>query len=417
MRISTAAAAAWRPWLVVTALLAPVVALGADEPLTFEHALVRVIEHHPSLQVLDLGRAALEAEAAQAALRPALTVGAEVENVAGTGELRGIDGAEWTLSLAGTLERGGKRALREAVAARRIDAQATRRAAAALALMTETAQRYLDVAAAREDIAIADSEARERDDWARLARQRSSAGAIPQVVPLMAEAAAAQARFERDRARLQQALAEQRLASLWGGSAASIADVDLYALPAAPDLPALIETVERNPSILALSDETRLREAQLRVAEASRIADPSWRAGIRRVEATNDLAVVADVTLPLQSRARAEPLVRAQRAELDAIAFERGADERRLASLVLEAHGVYVASRLTAERLRDDVLPRYDAASDAAARAWQSGALSPLEWSGLQDARFNARRARLAAAIAARRALIELQSLTAEPLR
>ncbi|MET0290984.1 MAG: TolC family protein, partial [Steroidobacteraceae bacterium] len=147
------------------ALLAPAAALSAAEPLTLERALARVVDHHPSLQALDLGRAALEADAQRAAQKPPLTLGAELENVAGTGARSSVNGAEWTLSLAGTLERGGKRALREALAARRIDAQATRRAASALALLTETAQRYLDVVAAQGELELATAEQGERERW------------------------------------------------------------------------------------------------------------------------------------------------------------------------------------------------------------------------------------------------------------
>jgi cobalt-zinc-cadmium efflux system outer membrane protein len=121
--------------------------------------------------------------------------------------------------------------------------------------------------------------------------------------------------------------------------------------------------------------------------------------------------------VPLNARARAEPETRAARAELDSLAFEREGSQRRLLGVLLEARGAYVNAREQVMRLRDELLPRYDEASSAAERAWRAGALGPLEWSELQNERLAARRTQLAAAIAARRALIEIQSLTAEPLR
>jgi outer membrane protein, heavy metal efflux system len=417
MWIRKAALAAWIALLCVQARITP-----AAEPLTLDVALARIVAQHPSLLALDLGTAALQAEAEHAAQAPPLTLGAEVENVAGTGVRSGIDGAEWTLTLAGVLERGGKRALRAALAARRIDAQASRRSSAALALLAEGAHRYLDVVAADGEVLLAREELRDRERWRDLAQQRSDAGATPAATPLLAEANAARARFELERASTQRVLAWQRLALLWGalpGEAESgeLAANDVLALPPAPQVNGLQALLARNPELAAFSADTRLRESRLRLLEAARATDVSWHAGLRRLEDGDDWALVAGVSLALDARSRAEPEVRAARAELEALAFEREAGGRRLLGLLLEAQGMYVAARLQVERLRDDVLPRYDAANSAAERAWRAGALSPLEWSELQNERLAARRTQLAAALAARRALIEIQSLTAEPLR
>ena len=51
----------------------------------------------------------------------------------------------------------------------------------------------------------------------------------------------------------------------------------------------------------------------------------------------------------------------------------------------------------------------------AAERAYRAGALSYLEWAQVQAERSSARRERLAAALQARKALIEIQRLTGEP--
>jgi len=400
-------------------LLAGATAARTAEPLTMDAALARIVEHHPSLRALDLERAALDARRDAAVMRPPLLVTAEVEDVAGTGARSGVRSAQWTLGIEGVLERGGKRTLRGLLAASRIDAQAPRRAAAALDLLAEGATRYLDVVAAEGDVVLAADEVRTRERWATLARERSQAGAIPTTSPLVAEAKAARARFERQRARQRRDVAWRRLAIQWGESDAAVGELaaqDPLALPEPPSLQALMALLERNPEIALLAAEERLRASQLRLAEAARAPDVTWHAGLRRHDDADDWALVAGVSVPLGSAARAAPEMRAARAELDALSAERDVAGVRLRGLLVEAHALYVAAYEEVRALRDDVLPRLGAAADAAERAWQAGALSPLENAELLDERLAARRTQLAAALSARRALIEIQRLTAEPL-
>lgn len=393
----------------------------AAEPLTLDAALMRIVQHHPALRALDFTRDSLRAAADEAALAPPLTLSADVENVAGTGARSGVGGAEWTLGLAGVLERGGKRAVRELVAARRIDAQSPRRAATALDLLADGASRYLDVVEAQQDAALLSEEVQVRERWAGLARERFAAGAIPGAMPLLAEAKAERARFEQARARQRIVTASRRLAVAWGDdeSAADVivvAAMDPRALPAPPSSAALVDLVKRNPGLAMLSAEERLCEAQVRLAEAARSADLAWHAGLRRLEDAHDWGLVAGVSLSLDAGARAEPAVRTAQAERESARFDREASERRLVGLLLDARALYVESRDEAALLRDGLLARLDEATAAAERAWRNGALSPVEWSALQDERLAARRRELGAAIAAQRALIEMQRLTAEPL-
>jgi outer membrane protein, heavy metal efflux system len=407
--------------LVTCGLLAcaPLMAQAPDT-LTLETVLQRVIEQHPELQLLELDKVVLDADRARALQRPALLLGADIENVAGTGTRSGVSGAEWTLSLASVLERGGRRAAREALAARRLDALAPRRIGAQLDLLAEAARRYLDLVGAQHEGLIARDDLVARDHMAQVAAQRVAAGAAPVSVQLSAQVAAARTRLDVDRAAAHRAAAWRRLVALWGGSPDDVVPetkenpLQLPSLPAASATRAL---VERNPSLQLLAAEHRIREARLHLAQEARSPDLDWRAGLRRLEDSDDWALVAGVSVPLGSRARAEPDIRAAQAQLDSIAFEREAGGRRLIVLLAEAQGLYASAQLEVERARDDLLPLYAQAIVAAERAFRAGALSPIEWVQLQNDSVATRRAQLAAALSAQLALIEIQRLTAEPLR
>ncbi len=156
MRVRFAALAAL---LAVCAAAKP--AAAADR-LTLDDAIARVAQSHPDLRLVDARAAVLSAERERAERRPAWVAGAQVENALGTGEFRGLGGAELTLTLASVLERGGKLDARRSLAQARIDALAIERETRRLDLLAEVARRYLAINAAQDQRRIADLDVMQR---------------------------------------------------------------------------------------------------------------------------------------------------------------------------------------------------------------------------------------------------------------
>jgi outer membrane protein, heavy metal efflux system len=390
---------------------------AAGSTLALEAALARAVDANPELRAFELRRAALSAERERAALDPARTLGASLDNAPGTGAFAGFRSAEFTVSLAGVLERGGKRDAREAVARGRLDALTNEREAQRLDLLAETARRYLALVAATRQRVIAETDIAQRERAVAAARIRLNAGASPESVVLTAGAALARAQLDRDRAAQRFDAARRHLAALWGESEPAFAamDVEPTALPLIEDVGALQRIVEDSPDLARFADERRIREARLQLARADATADLDWSIGVRRLEADDDVALVGSIAVPLGARARAQPGLRAAAAELETLALEREAKAASLRSTLIEAHGRYRVARLEVLRYRDDILPQLDKAGAAAERAYRAGAISYLEWAQVQSESTAARRQQLDAALDAQRALIELQRLTAEP--
>src|SRR5919198_1502431 len=86
----------------------------------------------------------------QAGLRPNPELGLEVENVAGTGALRGGRSAETTLRLSQVIELGGKRIRRLRVAAFERDLAAWDYETKRLEVLTAVAQAFIEVVRAQE---------------------------------------------------------------------------------------------------------------------------------------------------------------------------------------------------------------------------------------------------------------------------
>lgn len=408
-----------RHWAIpLIVVLWPAWSAHAQTRLSLDEAFARVAQTHPEIRWVEARATVLAAEHERAEQRPPWIVGADVENAFGTGQARGLDSAELTLTLASVLERGGKLDARRTLAQSRIDALAVQRETRRLDLLAETARRYLAVVAADRSRSLAEADVDQRQRTVTAARQRLQAGASPESVLLTAQAALARAELARDRAEQQRNAARQHLAALWGERAPTFDAVagEPLALPTISPLQTLAAELERTPELAQFADERRIAEARLQLARSAATPDLEWQVGIRRLQESDDTALVAGVSLPLGSRARAQPEIRAADAELEALSIEREAKGLSLYSTLVEAHGRYTVAQTEVARLQNDVLPKLARAEQAAERAYRAGAISYLEWAQLQSERTAVRQQQLDVALDAQRALIEIQRLTGQAI-
>lgn len=385
--------------------------------LTLDAAFELVARAHPDLRLFGLRQDIVLAERDAAALHPPLRAGIEVENAFGSGDMRGFDRAEITLTLSGVFERGGKLDARRTLAQSRFDGLAVQREARRLDLLAEVARRYLAAQGAHADARIARRDIGQRERTVAAARKRMHAGASPEAIVLTAEAAHARAEMTLVRATQQEAAARQHLAALWGERQPrfALADGDPLALPRIADLDALEGLLEASPELIQIADERRIREARVRLARSAATPDLDWQFGVRQLQDGDDVALVGGVSLLLGQARRAQPEVRMAEAELTALELERESRDVALYSTLTAAHGRYRAAQLEVERTRDEILPRLTKAEQAAELAYRAGAVSYLEWAQLQSERTAARKQQLDAAFEAQRALIEIQRLTGAP--
>ncbi|MEH6422179.1 TolC family protein [Pseudomonas sp. CGJS7] len=390
----------------------------AGSVFTLDDAYARIDDNHPDLRLFGGQRSVLQAERDIAAQKPAWVAGVAVDNVLGTGPVSGVQGAEITLSLASVFERGGKLDARRAFAQSRIDALAVDREARRMDLLAETARRYLAIVAAQRRIDLAQFDIAQRKRSVAAARQRLEAGASPESGLLTAQAALARAELERTRNEQALLVARQHLAALWGERDPGFATVagDPYALPPIQDAIALSSLLDRTPELARFNDARRIGEARVRLAQSEATPDLSWQVGVRRLQEGGDMALIGSVSMPLGSRARAEPGIRGAQAELAVLETEREAKGLSLYSTLIEAHGRYRVGALEVARLKDDVLPRLERAEKAAEYAYRAGAISYLELALLQAESVAVRKQRLDTALDAQLALIEIQRLTGESL-
>jgi cobalt-zinc-cadmium efflux system outer membrane protein len=297
------------------------------ESLSLQAAIRRVLESNPALRAEAASVQALSQQARLDSLKPAPTLGAELENVGGSGDVSGLRGAEATLRLGQVVELGGKRAARrergEAIVARQELEIARKR----LDLATEATKRYIAIVEAQDDLALTARQVALAKDTQTAVQQRVERGVAPEADLALAEITLARAELAREHAEHEQASARFSLASLWGetGGADITAEGDLLALPPLPDFEALAARLPATPDVIAFDRDLTRIEAERRVAKAAAKPDLAFTAGVRRLEALDDQALVFSFSMPFGTPERSAYAVARTDAELDAVTARRDA--------------------------------------------------------------------------------------------
>jgi cobalt-zinc-cadmium efflux system outer membrane protein len=205
-----------------------------------------------------------------------------------------------------------------------------------------------------------------------------------------------------------------RLAAQWGETQPDFTEVsgNVLALPTPEDFQSLLARIERNPDLSRYLTEQRLREAELRLAQAN--AKPNWRisAGIRRLERSDDQAFVAGITIPLAMRNRNQGRVAGARARLSKADADRRATRVQIETQLFALYQGLQHSLHRALALRDAVLPRVEQALTNTQRAYASGRYGYFELQLVQAEVLDARTALVEASIDAHEHVIEIERLT-----
>jgi cobalt-zinc-cadmium efflux system outer membrane protein len=274
------------------------------------------------------------------------------------------------------------------------------------------------VAADQEHLAVTMRATALAEDNVAAATARVAAARAPDVELRRARVTSARAAVEQEHAEHELLTSRRKLAAMWGDSEATFDSVgaDLYALPPIKGYEALVAQMARNPDFARFASEARLRDAELRVAEAHARTDLTVRAGVRILHDTNDEAFVLGVTLPLKAAARARSEIAAVRAEGERTAAEREAHRVRAEAQLFELFQELRHATAEAEVLRTTVLPEMEAALEATRYAFERGRYSYLEWVDAQRELVEVQRALIDASANAHLYRTEIERLTGEPL-
>ncbi|MDV3458249.1 TolC family protein [Sphingomonas sp. HF-S4] len=306
----------------------PPAAEPTGETLTLDRALELAGATAPGVEAATAGVRAAEAQRRAAGLRPNPSINVEAENVIGTGPYSGLSSAETTVGMSLPLELGGKRSARIGVA----DAQTAR---ARLEVITAQAdlrlkvtQAFVEAAAAERRLGVARDQRDIANEGLRGARVRVRAGRASPLEEQRADVQRINAETALEQAERATTLARGNLARLIGREPGQLG------LPwfertdgVGPRMP---KSADGTLALALAQADIATADAQVRLARSQRVPDLTLSAGARRLEATNDVAAVFGVSVPL-------PLFNNGRANLDAARAQRDQAEALRRGAVLDA--------------------------------------------------------------------------------
>lgn len=285
---------------VCTGVLLPA-ANAATTELTLKEVLQKTLESNPELLEYDYKIRAAAAMIEQAEFSPNPTIGAEVENFAGSGELEGINNAQLTVSFSQVIELGDKRQLRVNAATENEKAQQAEYEYRRVEVLAEATQRFYEVLKLQQLTVISARQIERTERLLTIAKERVSAGAVPksEVVRIQLELERQYAFADELKGKLKQQQAE--LVSMWAGDI----DFDLvsgrFAFPLAlPEENDVLAAVNQAPEYLRLLDSEQLLQAQANALKADSVADVTVGIGARYNNQLNDAGFIVQASMPLQ---------------------------------------------------------------------------------------------------------------------
>lgn len=290
--------------------------------LTLAQSLDEAAARSPTVVAAEAEVAAADARIRQSGYRSNPELSLEVENVAGTGELRGIRSMETTLAVNQRLDLGGRRSARVNSARADLAVQQIRLAIARADLGQSVREQFARAVSAREKLSQATETVDRARELARVTGILVEAGRDPPLRALRANTALAQAEAEREAAEAEELAARSLLAASFGVST-PVGSVSGSTLDLTPR-----EVIPGVSLDVRLADAERFAaQAGVREQLAERKLDPAVGVGVRHVRATGDVGLVAGVSMPLRVFDRNQGNIDAARSALAA------SDARRAAAL------------------------------------------------------------------------------------
>ena len=381
-------------------------------PLTGSLSLAQALEEanarSPAIVAAQADLAVAEARTRQAGVRSNPELSFEVENFAGTGELRGLRSTEATLAVNQRLDLGGRRSARVSAAQAELAVQQLRLAIARADLSQQVREQFARALTTRERLAQATENVERARRFARVAQILVDAGRDPPLRALRARSALAQAEAEREVAEADELAARSSLAALFGVRE-PVAEVSGQLLDLTP------QTINAETSLeVRLADAERAAaEAVLRQQLAERRLDPAVGVGVRHVRETGDFGLVAGVSMPLQVFDRNRGNIDAARAGIAAAEARRATAIAATTARARNAIASVQAAQRRVDALESTAVPEATEALRLTERSYAEGRATLLELLDAQNAYTATRTALTDARLALALATAELGRIAA----
>lgn len=365
-------------------------AQASVRPLTLAQVIALAMQHSPTLRAAQRDLEASEGAVIQAGARPNPELQTLIEDSRAQSRTT-------TLQLAQPIELGGKRDARISAARWAQSQVAIELQARSAQVRADATEAFFAWAIAQERVRLAQASSALAAQAALAVSKRVQAGKVSPVEETRAKVAQAAVDLELLQARSEWRVAQQRLGSLMGKSAADLAPIDWQA---AADDSAALAPAFMDQQASSLADAPVVRQARMEVdrrraltdlEEARRIPDVTVTLGTKRAQELGRNQAVIGLALPLPLWDRNQGNVLQAMRLQDKAEAELVAAQVRVDSQWVGLSERYRSARAEIQALQQDVLPGAQSAWQSAVTGFELGKFSFLETLDAQRTLFQAR--------------------------
>jgi cobalt-zinc-cadmium efflux system outer membrane protein len=408
-------------YLFLTMLSPPALAqlsrVETGATIDLREVLSRTLERSPELRAKGFEVTAAEGRLLQSTYRPSPELNVVLGDTLGTDQFRGIRSTEATVTLGWMLERGVRERIVDAARAS-VDVSRTEIRIAQLDAAAESARRFVESLLFQARYRNAETGVERARDAVDAVRRRVDASRAPEAELARAEAELARAELRLDDYEHERESAYHLLSAQWGETDPDFGAVagELTGIPPLERFETLLARVEQNPDLESFVSQSRLAEAELNLARAR--SRPSWEVsgGLRRIENSDDWALVGGITVPLRMGNRNLGRIDETRATLAQLEAAEEATRVLIETQLFVLHQELTHNIELAEGLETDVAPKYETALADTRRAFELGQSSYLEFRAVQTELLDVVYEILDAHANAYLLAIEIERLTGESL-
>jgi cobalt-zinc-cadmium efflux system outer membrane protein len=386
--------------------------------ISLRQASAYALLYNPELATFSFEIRAAEARALQAGLWPNPAIEIESENIGGTDDLSGFNGAETTIALGQLIELAGKRAKRRRVASLEGSLAEWDYETKRLDVLRQVTQAYVALLAAQRGIELAAELVQLSEQTYTAVAERVEAGKDPPVEKTKAQVALANARIEQKKANRRLVAAHKELAATWGSTQPQFdkATGDIEQVDPVTDEDSLAVFLTQNPAIARWETELKQRQAAVELQEAGAVPDPTVFGGYRRLSETDDDAFVVGLAIPLPVTNRNQGAIREAKINLAKARKQRQAAEAATYAAFAGAYEALSAAYAKVTDIRNTVLPGAQSAFEAVRQGYQQGKFDFLTMLDSQRTLFDARQRYLDALADYHRAKAAVESLITQEI-
>jgi cobalt-zinc-cadmium efflux system outer membrane protein len=359
----------------------------------------------------------LSALKSQAALSPNPVINVEAENLLGTNDARGVQGAEITLAFSQLIELGDKRQSRINYATANIKAQAIQYQNARLALLATTGERYYEALKFQTLLTLNSERQHVVSQALKAIKQRANAGAVSQadvtrmryaLSQVELEKAKLNSEFERARLSLNELWNEQHDYTNFAGNMATL-------IPLKSEQ-ALLNAVNQAPKFAMLQQQYLQQAANLTLQKANGQSDINVGAGLRYNQQSDTSSLLFSFSMPLQLSNSNSGNIEAANSQLALLREQQGQLRVQLRQQVRTLYAYYQGKTLQTQLLSEQVIPQAQTLIEQSLKSYQRGQISVLQLLDAQQALFDSKRALINTYAALYQTHLTLERLTGQSL-